>query len=65
MRGFFEQGVRKKWEQSERMRFEAQCVWEGGGGEGSGEGRVRYFLLGNQMGKLYDCPLSFMLIFEC
>ena len=39
MRGVFEQGAKNKWEQSERMRLEAQCVcvWKGGwawGGSG-------------------------------
>ena len=38
MRGFFEQGVRKKWEQSERMRFEAQCVCVCVCGRGGGLG---------------------------
>ena len=45
MRGVFEQGAKNKWEQSERMRLEAQCVCvEGGvglgGKRGNGKGRV-------------------------
>ena len=40
MCGFFEQGVRKKWEQSERMRLEAQCVCGRGGGLWGGSGET-------------------------